>query len=97
MGLYLFETYEEEADEEDEADTDQYWNRTDPVNTQAQFPGASGPTDGVRIAICCRVIYDPDDAQVLNAYYRDLVFDSLGRIIEISEETKVIIDTPEDC
>ncbi len=85
--------------EVDAEEVSQLWDKFDEYgNLQDQYPGTvAEQTDGLRITICCRVIYDATGDQILHAYYRDLLFDSSGMLIEVSVETQIVIDAPEDC
>ncbi len=57
----------------------------------------AGGYDGVKIKVTTRVVYNESGDQVLYGFYRELTFDSLGRLAEISAETRYNIDTPEEC
>jgi len=72
--------------ETEAADTDT-WDRDDP------------PADkyGVESIELYRIAYDDSGDEKLYAYYRTKTYDNIGRLVSISAETRVIIDTPEDC
>ena len=53
--------------------------------------------DGVKIKITTRVVYNEAGDQILYGFYRELTFDSIGRLKEISAETRYNVDTPEEC
>ncbi|MFO8007983.1 MAG: hypothetical protein R6V05_09615 [Candidatus Brocadiia bacterium] len=51
----------------------------------------------LRLRALTRLAYDHQGSQVLYAYYRDLAFDPDGRLVAVSAETRVTVDTPEAC
>ncbi len=53
--------------------------------------------DGVSVRLQTRTAYDDTSDEKLYAYYRTFVFDSNGVLKTISAETRVTVDTPEDC
>jgi hypothetical protein len=53
--------------------------------------------EGLIFTMLTRIAYDHEGDSILYGYYRDLIYDLWGRLIEITEETRVIIDTPENC
>ena len=54
-------------------------------------------TDGVTVRLQTRTAYDDSSDEKLYGYYRDLTFDSVGKLVAVSAETRVTIDTPEEC
>ena len=56
-----------------------------------------GEFDGVIVTMQTRSAYNHLGDQKLYAFYRDVKFDVNGRLMTISAETRVTIDTPEVC
>jgi len=56
-----------------------------------------GEFNGVIFTKMTRQAYNPVGDEKLYALYRDLKFDVNGRLMTISGETRVAIDTPEEC
>jgi len=54
-------------------------------------------TDGVQVRLQTRTAYNEVGDKTLYAFYRDCVFDSRGCLKSVSAETRVAVDTPEDC
>lgn len=71
--------------------------------TNAEEPDATAwepfddETDGVNLIVCMRVHYFPDGDQTIYAYYRTLSFNARGQLYKVSAETRLVVDTPEDC
>jgi hypothetical protein len=55
-------------------------------------------TDGsLDLTICVRVAYDPEGDKIIYAFYRTLTYDVLGRLVNVTAETRVIVDTLVEC
>ena len=53
--------------------------------------------DGVKVRLQTRSAYNEVGDKTLYAFYRDCVFDSRGCLKSVSAESRVAVDTPEDC
>jgi len=56
-----------------------------------------GANDGVKAYVTTRVVYKQGGDEVLYGFYREYKYDSTGRLIAVSAETRYVIDEPEDC
>jgi len=56
-----------------------------------------GAFAGVDFIVLSRMAYNHLGDQKLYAYYRNMRFDSCGKLSIISGELRVTIDTPEEC
>lgn len=52
---------------------------------------------GVSMRVFTRVAYNHKGDEILYGFYRELLFDEEGKLVEISPETRVVIDEPELC
>ena len=77
----LYSTYE--GDEEAQTDT---WD----ISSQ-------GANDGVAFCLTTRVVYKDSGDEILYGFYRVFLFNSIGRLVAISAETRYTIDAPEPC
>ncbi len=59
--------------------------------------GQPAAKDGVTVRIQTRTAYNELGDQKLYAFHRDLKFDSRGCLVAATAETRIEIDTPEDC
>jgi len=71
----------------EEAETDT-WEKSAPPKD---------PPGPVHVPLTTRVIYNPDGNEQLYGYMRTLIFDSQGRLVEVTDETRYTINEPEDC
>lgn len=67
--------------------------QTDTFERNNQSSGKSGFT----LTICTRVIYNSSGNEVLYYFSRDIEVNAQGLIIDVSEETRNTVNTPEDC
>ncbi len=63
------------------------WDRTAPP----------AGTDGVIDTRIVRFAYNDAGDEILYAYYRNYLYDSIGALVAVSAETRVTIDVPEAC
>ena len=63
------------------------WDRTDQGDTY----------DGLEIKVCTRIAYGDAGDETLYAYYRTMKYDSAGKLVTISAETRYTVDAPEAC
>ena len=56
-----------------------------------------GTDDGLTITVLTRLVYNHTGDEILYGYFRTFAFDSTGRLVEVSAETRVTIETPEAC
>ena len=56
-----------------------------------------GSYDGVKFKLTTRTLYDEDEGEILYGFYRTFTVTNKGNIINISSETRYIIDEPVDC
>jgi len=54
-------------------------------------------SDGIQLNVITRVVYNEDGNEILYGFYRTMLFDSVGLLVSISDETRYIIDTPGAC
>ncbi len=68
---------------------------------EGQWPPMGGFPPGLdgslNIIVQTRTAYNASGDQKLYAFYRTLTFDSTGRLVWVSSETRVTVDTPEWC
>jgi hypothetical protein len=77
----LYSTYE--GSETAQTDT---WDVTD-----------QGENDGVKVYLNTRIVYNDSGDKILYGYYREFKYDSAGRLINISAETRYTVDAADDC
>ncbi len=53
-----------------------------------------GVLRGVKLCVLTRVVYNPNSNAILYGFFRDLIFDTYGRLCSISTETRYTIETP---
>ena len=79
--LVMYSTFE--GNETAQTDT---WNVSD-----------QGENDGVKVYLTTRLVYNESGDEVIYGFYREFKYDSSGRLLSISAETRYTIDTPVDC
>lgn len=67
------------------------------ADTQTWDIEDQGEFDGVESIELTRFAFDHTGDSILYAYYRTKAYGVAGNLLSISAETRVIIDTPEDC
>lgn len=55
------------------------------------------PNTGMKLTVQTATIYDASGDHVLYSMVRDLSFDSLGKLANVSAERQVVIDITENC
>lgn len=58
---------------------------------------SQGSNDGLQDTRMVRQAYDDSGDETLYGYYRTYTYDSAGKLVAVSAETRVTIDTPEAC
>lgn len=53
--------------------------------------------EGVTVTICTGISYYEAGDQILYQYTRDFVFDTEGKLVSVSAETRTTVETPEAC
>ena len=56
-----------------------------------------GENDGVKVYLTTRLVYNESGDEVVYGFCREFKYDSSGRLLSISAETRYTIDTPVDC
>jgi len=80
-----------------------------PVSMYSDFEGSEtaqsdtwavsdqGAYDGVKTFQTTRLVYNDAGDEVVYGFYREYKYDSIGRLTNISGETRYTVDTPSDC
>lgn len=67
------------------------------VSPSASASASADTTDGKQLNVITRVVYNEAGDEILYGYYRTLLFDSVGLLVSVSDETRYTIDTPGAC
>ena len=86
---------EENEDDEGNYGADEVGTTTE--EEAAQTDSWSRDDTGLVLITLTRTAYDEGGDQTLYGYYRKLGFDVEGRLVAVSEETRVVIDQPVAC